>query len=48
MAYLEFLKIIEQMCGLSIRGQCVCRIREKLTLIFNHCLNMCLIMRAMK
>lgn len=34
-----FLKIIEQMSGHSIRGQCVCvcEIREKHTQIFNHC-----------
>lgn len=33
-----FLKIIEQMSHLSIRGQYVCVIREEFTLIFNHCL----------
>lgn len=31
-----FLKIIEQMSDLSIRGQYMCVIREEFTLIFNH------------
>lgn len=35
-----FLKISEQISALSIRSQCVCRIREKFTLIFHHCMTM--------
>lgn len=31
-----FLKIIEQMSNLSIRGQYVCVIRDEFTFIFNH------------